>query len=177
LAGHRVLGLALGAVDGGHDRDDQDADGHPGTHVPALPPLTLWTGAHSSEAPSGPGPTPPRPPSQRGIPGAHAAMPESAVVPLRVVGVVLLLLRVAAVTLSVKDRVFAAAEQISAERRPTVSTVRALAGVSNAGATRYLKEWSEEKQAAGQARRRAGGAAGTGGTPGRGLLGGGLRAG
>jgi oligoendopeptidase F len=53
------------------------------------------------------------------------------------------------VTLSVKDRVFAAAEQISAERRPTVSTVRAAAGVSNADATRYLKEWAEEKQAAG----------------------------
>jgi chromosome segregation ATPase len=53
------------------------------------------------------------------------------------------------VTLSVKDRVYAAAEQISAERRPTVSTVRALAGVSNADATRYLKEWSEEKNAAG----------------------------
>ncbi|MHC8609963.1 DNA-binding protein (plasmid) [Paenarthrobacter ureafaciens] len=50
---------------------------------------------------------------------------------------------------SVKDRVFAAAEQISAERRPTVSTVRAAAGVSNADATRYLKEWNEEKQAAG----------------------------
>jgi chromosome segregation ATPase len=49
----------------------------------------------------------------------------------------------------VKDRVFAAAEQISAERRPTVSTVRALAGVSNADVTRYLREWSEEKQAAG----------------------------
>ncbi|MFJ6376310.1 DNA-binding protein [Pseudarthrobacter oxydans] len=51
--------------------------------------------------------------------------------------------------LSVKDRVFAAAEQISAERRPTVSTVRAAAGVSNADATRYLKEWTEEKQNAG----------------------------
>ncbi|MGY2747644.1 chromosome segregation ATPase [Arthrobacter sp. UYCu723] len=51
--------------------------------------------------------------------------------------------------LSVKDRVFAAAEQISAERRPTVSTVRAAAGVSNADAARYLKEWVEEKQAAG----------------------------
>ena len=50
---------------------------------------------------------------------------------------------------SAKDRVFAAAEQISAERRPTVSTVRAAAGVSNADATRYLKEWTEEKQAAG----------------------------
>ncbi|MGO4856904.1 DNA-binding protein [Arthrobacter sp. 2MCAF14] len=52
-------------------------------------------------------------------------------------------------TSSVKDRVYAAAEQISAERRPTVSTVRAAAGVSNADATRYLKEWTEEKQAAG----------------------------
>jgi chromosome segregation ATPase len=51
--------------------------------------------------------------------------------------------------LSVKDRVFAAAEQISAERRPTVSTVRALAGVSNADATRYLREWAEEKNVAG----------------------------
>lgn len=48
-----------------------------------------------------------------------------------------------------KDRVFAAAEQISAERRPTVSTVRSAAGVSNADATRYLKEWAEEKQSAG----------------------------
>ena len=52
-------------------------------------------------------------------------------------------------TQSVKDRVFAAAERISAERRPTVSTVRAAAGVSNADATRYLKEWSEERAAAG----------------------------
>lgn len=57
--------------------------------------------------------------------------------------------KVPAVALSVKDRVFAAAEQISAERRPTVSTVRAAAGVSNADATRYLKEWVEEKQSAG----------------------------
>jgi chromosome segregation ATPase len=53
------------------------------------------------------------------------------------------------VTQSVKDRVYAAAERISAERRPTVSTVRAAAGVSNADATRYLKEWAEERQAAG----------------------------
>lgn len=50
---------------------------------------------------------------------------------------------------SAKARVFAAAEEISAERRPTVSTVRAAAGVSSADATRYLKEWNEEKQAAG----------------------------
>lgn len=51
--------------------------------------------------------------------------------------------------LSAKDRVYAAAEQISAERRPTVSTVRAVAGVSNADATRYLKEWSQEKNVTG----------------------------
>ena len=50
---------------------------------------------------------------------------------------------------SAKDRVFAAAERISAERRPTVSTVRHAAGVSSADATRYLKEWNEEKLAAG----------------------------
>lgn len=50
---------------------------------------------------------------------------------------------------SAKDRVYAAAEQISADRRPTISTVRAAAGVSNADATRYLKEWSDEKIAAG----------------------------
>jgi hypothetical protein len=30
-----------------------------------------------------------------------------------------------------------------------VSTVRAAAGVSNADATRYMKEWLEEKKAAG----------------------------
>lgn len=51
--------------------------------------------------------------------------------------------------LSAKDRVYAAAEQISAERRPTVSTVRAVAGVSNADATRYLKEWSQERNVTG----------------------------
>lgn len=51
--------------------------------------------------------------------------------------------------MNVKDRVYAAAEEISAERRPTVSTVRAAAGVSNADATRFLKEWNEEKRAAG----------------------------
>jgi hypothetical protein len=50
---------------------------------------------------------------------------------------------------SSKDRVYAAAEQISADRRPTISTVRDAAGVSNADATRYLKEWFEEKFAAG----------------------------
>lgn len=61
----------------------------------------------------------------------------------------LLLLRVTPVTQSVKDRVYAAAERISADRRPTVSTVRSAAGVSNADATRYLKEWLEERQAVG----------------------------
>lgn len=50
--------------------------------------------------------------------------------------------------MSARDRVYAAAERIGAERRPTVSTVRAEAGVSNADATRYLKEWNEEKLSA-----------------------------
>ncbi|WP_139007387.1 DNA-binding protein [Arthrobacter crystallopoietes] len=50
---------------------------------------------------------------------------------------------------SVKDRVYAAAEQISSERNPTVSSVRQAAAVSSADATRYLKEWREEKAAAG----------------------------
>lgn len=49
---------------------------------------------------------------------------------------------------SVRERVYAAAARISAERRPTVSTVRAEAGVSNADATRYLKEWVEEQNSA-----------------------------
>ena len=50
---------------------------------------------------------------------------------------------------SVKDRVYAAAERISAERNPTVATVREAAGVSNADATRYLKEWRAERDSAG----------------------------
>lgn len=50
---------------------------------------------------------------------------------------------------SIKDRVYAAAEQISAERNPTVSSVRESAGVSNADATRYLKAWRTEQSAAG----------------------------
>jgi chromosome segregation ATPase len=49
----------------------------------------------------------------------------------------------------VKERVYAAAERISADRNPTVSSVREAAGVSNADATRYLKQWREEKAAAG----------------------------
>lgn len=48
---------------------------------------------------------------------------------------------------SAKDRAYATAGQISAERRPTVST--ALAGVSSADAPRYLKECSQEKNAVG----------------------------
>ncbi|WP_104111859.1 DNA-binding protein [Arthrobacter sp. N199823] len=50
---------------------------------------------------------------------------------------------------SVKDRVYAAAERISAEKNPTVATVREAAGVSNADATRYLKEWRTERDSAG----------------------------
>ncbi|MDF9278843.1 DNA-binding protein [Arthrobacter sp. EH-1B-1] len=50
---------------------------------------------------------------------------------------------------SPKERVYAAAEKISADRNPTVSSVREAAGVSNADATRYLKVWREEKAAAG----------------------------
>lgn len=50
---------------------------------------------------------------------------------------------------SVKDRVYAAAERISAERNPTVATVREAAGVSNADATRYVKEWRAERDSAG----------------------------
>ncbi|WP_298255451.1 DNA-binding protein [uncultured Arthrobacter sp.] len=50
---------------------------------------------------------------------------------------------------SAKERVYAAAETISAERPATVSSVREAAGVSNADATRYLKTWREEKAAAG----------------------------
>ncbi|NVM96071.1 DNA-binding protein [Arthrobacter wenxiniae] len=49
---------------------------------------------------------------------------------------------------SSKSRVYAAADKISAERSPTISTVRELAGVSNADATRYLKEWRDDRLAA-----------------------------
>ncbi len=50
---------------------------------------------------------------------------------------------------SVKDRVYAAAGRISAERNPTVATVREAAGVSNADAGRFLKEWRAERDSAG----------------------------
>ncbi|PYI69753.1 KfrA protein [Arthrobacter livingstonensis] len=50
---------------------------------------------------------------------------------------------------SVKARVYAAAEQISTEKNPTVATVREAAGVSNADAGRYLKEWRAERDSAG----------------------------
>lgn len=51
--------------------------------------------------------------------------------------------------LSIKDRVYSAAERLSADRNPTVATVREAAGVSNADATRYLKEWRSERDSAG----------------------------
>ena len=50
---------------------------------------------------------------------------------------------------SVKDRVYAAAERISVTTNPTVATVREAAGVSNADAGRYLKEWRAERDSAG----------------------------
>ncbi|MDJ0358397.1 DNA-binding protein [Paenarthrobacter sp. PH39-S1] len=50
---------------------------------------------------------------------------------------------------SVKDRVYAAAERISATTNPTVATVREAASVSNADAGRYLKEWRAERDSAG----------------------------
>lgn len=50
---------------------------------------------------------------------------------------------------SVKDRVYAAAGRISATGNPTVATVREAAGVSNADAGRYLKEWRAERDSAG----------------------------
>ncbi len=51
--------------------------------------------------------------------------------------------------LSVKDRVYAAAERVSATVNPTVATVREAAGVSNADAGRYLKQWRAERESAG----------------------------
>ncbi|MHA7177349.1 DNA-binding protein [Arthrobacter sp. Sr24] len=50
---------------------------------------------------------------------------------------------------SIKDRVYSAAERLSADRNPTVATVREAASVSNADATRYLKEWRAERDSAG----------------------------
>ena len=50
---------------------------------------------------------------------------------------------------SVKGRVYAAAERISTTTNPTVATVREAAGVSNADAGRYLKEWRAERDSAG----------------------------
>lgn len=51
-------------------------------------------------------------------------------------------------TPTIKDRVFEAADQVAAERNPTVATVREVAGVSNSDATRYLKEWRAARAAA-----------------------------
>ena len=49
---------------------------------------------------------------------------------------------------SSKDRVYAAAEKVSEERPPTVTAVREAAGVSMADASRYLKEWKSDHEAA-----------------------------
>ncbi len=52
--------------------------------------------------------------------------------------------------LSPKDRVFDAAAAVDREGgKPTVATVRERAGVNNADATRYLREWREDRAAAG----------------------------
>ena len=48
-----------------------------------------------------------------------------------------------------KPSLYAAAGRISAERNPTVATVREAAGVSNADATKFLKEWRTERDRAG----------------------------
>ena len=45
-----------------------------------------------------------------------------------------------------KDRVYAAAEEISGTRTPTVTAVREAAGVSMADASRYLKEWKNDRE-------------------------------
>uniref|UniRef100_UPI00389AC057 DNA-binding protein n=1 Tax=Pigmentiphaga litoralis TaxID=516702 RepID=UPI00389AC057 len=49
---------------------------------------------------------------------------------------------------SIKERVFAAAERVAADGVPTVAAVRAAAGVSNADATKYLRDWKAEQVAA-----------------------------
>ncbi|NNH54928.1 hypothetical protein HLB15_22155 [Promicromonospora citrea] len=47
-----------------------------------------------------------------------------------------------------KERVFQAADELAGEGTPvTVTTVRERAGCSNAAATRYLREWREERRA------------------------------
>ena len=49
---------------------------------------------------------------------------------------------------TIKDRVYAAAETVSQEKTPTVTAVRKSAGVSMADASRYLKEWKTDREAA-----------------------------
>ena len=49
---------------------------------------------------------------------------------------------------SIKERVYAAAEKIGEDRTPTVTAVREAAGVSMADASRYLKEWKSDREAA-----------------------------
>ena len=85
---------------------------------------------------------------------------------------ILLLLEVVVVALSVKDRVFAAAEQISAERRPTVSTV-AGSGRCEQRRCHPLPEGMGRGEAGRgrTGRRDAGSGAGTGRAAGRCLLG------
>ncbi|WP_035780006.1 DNA-binding protein, partial [Arthrobacter sp. H14] len=49
---------------------------------------------------------------------------------------------------SSKERVYAAAARIGADRVPTVTAVREAAGVSMADASRYLRQWKEDAVAA-----------------------------
>jgi hypothetical protein len=50
---------------------------------------------------------------------------------------------------SAKDRVYAAADTIAVDRNPTVATVREEAAVSNGDATRYLKQWRDDRASSG----------------------------
>ncbi|MCZ2404850.1 DNA-binding protein [Paenarthrobacter sp. Z7-10] len=49
-------------------------------------------------------------------------------------------------SVSAKERVFAAAEKVSSERAPTVASVREVAGVSMADASRFLREWKSDRE-------------------------------
>ena len=48
---------------------------------------------------------------------------------------------------SIKERVYAAADKVGEDRTPTVTAVREAAGVSMADASRYLKEWKNDREA------------------------------
>lgn len=52
-------------------------------------------------------------------------------------------------TISVKDRVFSAADIISFECSPTVSMVHAATGVSKSEVIQYLDEWEKERRSEG----------------------------